>query len=466
MSGTLSLRICVALLAAFCFIGLARCVAVIGLHVPLDPNEGWNAYHALHAMSGGALYPAADGFLFNNYPPLSFYIVGALGSILGDNIMAGRILSLLATLGIVSGLYLAARRIRTDAESALFASLLFVAGLLLFTDYVGMDDPQLLGHAIAMAGLVLLLSEQRTTSTVIVAALLMALSFFIKHNLVALPVALTIWLAIFDRRSAIWFAGSGILFGFVGLAAFRVAYGVDFFSELNSGRTYSLDTLENALGIWLVWAEVSLFGLAALIFLRRDDKYVALCAICAGAAILVGILFAGGAGVDMNIWFDAMIALSLATALVLDRLSMPGSMRGLIAIAYTLPLIAGIILNWDGAWLERDFWLHPLKDETAVAQADIVFLKAQNGPVACEMLSLCYWARKPEEVDTFNLGQAYATHRRSDDALVRLIAAKHYGAVEFDSLDDFALTPGVKQTLLKAYRADHADDEGVFLVPR
>ena len=29
----------------------------IGLRVPLDPNEGWNAYHALAAMTGAPLYP-------------------------------------------------------------------------------------------------------------------------------------------------------------------------------------------------------------------------------------------------------------------------------------------------------------------------------------------------------------------------------------------------------------------------
>ena len=466
MNGTLPLRIGTALLAAFCFVGLVRCAAIAGLHVPLDPNEGWNAYHTLHAMSGSALYPPASGFLFNNYPPLSFYVVGALGSIIGDNIVAGRILSLLATLSIAAGLYLAARRMRIGAVAALFASLLFVAGLLVFTDYVGMDDPQLLGHAVAMIGFVVLLNERRTANAVIGAALLMALAFFIKHNLVALPIAFAIWLAIFDRRSALWFATSGFLFGLVGLAAFRIAYGVDLFSQLNSARTYSLAGLTSALGSWLVWAEVSLFGLAALIFLRRDDKRVALCAIYAAVAIVVGILFAGGAGVDMNIWFDAMIALSLAAALALDRLSTLDRMRATIASAYALPLVAGIILNWDDGWLDRNFWLYPLAEEAAGAQADTVFLKAHAGPVACEMLSLCYWAGKPEEIDMFNLGQAYAAHRRPDDALARLIVVKHFGSIEFDSLDDFALTPRIKQTLLKTYRVDHANDEGAFFVPR
>ena len=44
---------------AGCAIGLARIAATTFLHVPLDPNEGWNAYHALAATSGGTLYPPA-----------------------------------------------------------------------------------------------------------------------------------------------------------------------------------------------------------------------------------------------------------------------------------------------------------------------------------------------------------------------------------------------------------------------
>jgi len=466
MSAKLPLRICFGALAVFCLIGLGRCIAIAGLHVPLDPNEGWNAYHALHAMSGGGLYPPRDSFLFNNYPPLSFYIVGALGSLIGDNIVAGRILSLLATPGVAAGIYFATRRMKAGAEVAMFAALLFVSGLLVFTDYAGMDDPQMLGHAVAIGGLIVLLREPRKNIAIAFAAFLLALAFFIKHNLIALPVALTLWLVMFDRRNAILFAAVGILFGVMELGGFRIAYGVDLFGVLNSARTYSAALLSEAIGSWLIWANVALFGLVALLLLRRDDRYVVLCALYAAVAIAVGIVFAGGAGVDMNIWFDAMIALSLAAALVIDRLPKAAWMQGLIAGACILPLIAGIVLNWEDAWLERDFWLHPMAAETAMAESDIAFLKAQHGPVACEMLSLCYWAGKPEEIDAFNLGQAYATHKRSDEALVRLIEAKHYGALEFDSLDDFALTPRAKQVLLNSYRVDHANDEGVFFVPR
>jgi len=82
-----------AVLAAGCIAGLTRIVAALGKQIPLDPNEGWNAYHAQSAMSGGVLYPGQGSFLFNNYPPVSFYVVGTLGRVVGDQIVAGRIVT-------------------------------------------------------------------------------------------------------------------------------------------------------------------------------------------------------------------------------------------------------------------------------------------------------------------------------------------------------------------------------------
>ncbi len=105
----LALRIALSALGLVCLAGLWRVVAAVGLHVPLDPNEGWNAYHAAAAMSGQALYPGPQAYLVNNYPPLSYYVVGIAGLIVGDNIVAGRIVSLLA-LGAVAWAMAAAGR--------------------------------------------------------------------------------------------------------------------------------------------------------------------------------------------------------------------------------------------------------------------------------------------------------------------------------------------------------------------
>jgi hypothetical protein len=64
------------------------------LDIEVDENEGWAAYHADAAMGRSALYPSRDQLITNNYPPLSFYIVGALGRLIGDTVLAGRLLSL------------------------------------------------------------------------------------------------------------------------------------------------------------------------------------------------------------------------------------------------------------------------------------------------------------------------------------------------------------------------------------
>ena len=121
----------------------------------------------------------------------------------GDNIVAGRVLSFLATLGVGAMIYACLRGMKTGPQHSLFAALLFVSGLLVFTDYVGMDDPQLLAHTVALSGLVLFLARPATFAIVTASALLMTAALFIKHNLIALPVAVTIWLALIPQLAPI-----------------------------------------------------------------------------------------------------------------------------------------------------------------------------------------------------------------------------------------------------------------------
>jgi hypothetical protein len=431
------------LLAVACAMGLARAASLIFLHVPLDPNEGWNAYHAAAAIAGTPLYP--HGPFVNNYPPLSFYAVGILG---GDHIFAGRIVSLTSLLAVAAAIFASLRAMEAPRGAALFGALWFVGGMLVFTDYVAMDDPQLLGHAAALAGLLLLLRGHAAS-----AALAMAAALFVKHNLVALPLASLAWLALTDRHKARGFAAAGIAAGALGLASFRLVYGVDLPAELVSPRLYSLSLMAESASSWLAWGGTAMLVTASLAF-ARSDRNTLLVALYALTSVLVGTAFSGGAGVDTNAWFDAAIAVALGSALALDGLSVRAWHAPALAGAIVLPLIVGTALHedWPGA-----------EDS---ADSDIAFLREHGGPAICEMLSLCYWAGKPQTVDVFNLGQAYATKARSDDALVAQIAARRFGAIEFDSLDPFALTPRVKQAVLANYRIDHVDDNGVFLVRR
>ncbi|MCX6957017.1 MAG: hypothetical protein NT164_00505 [Verrucomicrobiae bacterium] len=73
--------------------------------VVISCNEGWNAFFGAAAIHTGTPYPPPEELITNNYPPLSFYFVGYLGSLLGDLILAGRLISLLSVcfLGLFIG---------------------------------------------------------------------------------------------------------------------------------------------------------------------------------------------------------------------------------------------------------------------------------------------------------------------------------------------------------------------------
>ncbi len=92
------LAACIAALGVLVTFAFVRNLSLAFLQVPLDPREGWNAYHAAAAF-GGRLYPVFPSMMFNNYPPVSFLLVGGLGKLIGDNIVAGRLLALISTAG-------------------------------------------------------------------------------------------------------------------------------------------------------------------------------------------------------------------------------------------------------------------------------------------------------------------------------------------------------------------------------
>jgi hypothetical protein len=69
---------------------LVRPLVTLPLVIPLDYNEGWNAFHAARAMAGAPLYPPPTAVITHNYPPLSFYLVGTLGTWLGDHMASRR----------------------------------------------------------------------------------------------------------------------------------------------------------------------------------------------------------------------------------------------------------------------------------------------------------------------------------------------------------------------------------------
>ena len=420
---------------------LLRDILAISAQVPLDPNEGWNAAHAIAAMAGHRLYPLPGNLLVNNYPPMSFYLVGALAQLTSDAVIAGRILSLLSFLAVGGGIVLVLRQMACGIMARLFALLFFAAVLLIASDYVGMDDPQLLGHALQWGALLLLLRGQS-----LAAALIFAASLFFKHNLLALPLTSAIWLLRQDRRAGWRFILCGSAALVFGLILFRLVYGVSLLTELASPRLVSLANLRFAL-LHLWWAPLPL---AALLTLRGPWRDF--CRIYAAVALVLGLVLSTGDGVDANIFFDLALACALALGLVVDRGRAP-----LFAALCAAPLPLFLIFNFQ----DNNFFF--TRDFAGQSARDITFLKSRPGPALCDQISLCLWAGKEAGIDVFNVGEEIKTGTRDPAPLAEMIAARRFAVLQLQDTD--ALGPQVRAAIEKHYRLHHDDDNGKFLTP-
>ncbi len=182
-------------------------VLTIPLHIPINYNEGWNTGFDTRAVvpNTGRLYPGRDSLVFNNYPPLGFFLVSAAGRFLfGDMIVAERVIALVALLASAAFLTQCVRQLGGTLRAALAAALLLLLFMTTFyRDYVAMDDPQWLAHAIMLGSLTLLTlpsamarlrAGRARYGQITLAAVLMVTGGFVKHTLVALPFATALWL--------------------------------------------------------------------------------------------------------------------------------------------------------------------------------------------------------------------------------------------------------------------------------
>ncbi len=228
-------------------------------------NEGWNAYHADAAMRGAQLYPPPDGLVANNYPPLSYYLIGWLGRLFGDPLYVGRALSILATLGIGAAAAAVVRQFGGSRAACLVAGFWFVATLARFFEfYVGMNEPQLLGLAAMAAGFVWFLKRHAEGRAVEPAVLTMVLAGFIKHNFITLPVVALIWLALDNWRLALRAGIVGAFAAALGLAICAWIFAPHFVADMLMPRTYHLARALSTIGrlqfilpamvLWAIWA--------------------------------------------------------------------------------------------------------------------------------------------------------------------------------------------------------------------
>ena len=412
-------------------LAIAATIGSIPLRLPINYNEGWNAYRASDVLSGRPLYPAGS-FVANNYPPLSFYVV-AWASRSSDPIVAGRWLSLASFAAWAVLLVAVARRLGARRGDAWAGAALFATTMLLFTEYVGIDDPEMLGHALAGLGLLALLFDPASGWRVAAAALLCVLAAFVKQTLVVVPAAIAIWLWTIDVRSAWRFVTIGLLVAAAGSAWCVAEFGVTAMRGLATPRAYTVARALGKAGLWSWRLAVPAAMTIAVAKRFRRDAGIRLCAIYAAAGAVVGVVLSGGDGINANVFFDAIWAVSLGAALALtDVASRDARRRVGWLLGLAAPLLVAVLLPSSRAWVPFGGWIGPRGDVSA-ASADIAFLTDHAGRGLCEQLALCYWAGKPIEADLFQVRQAMLTGGSAADDLAQLVEARAFSVVQLDA---------------------------------
>ncbi len=451
---------------------LPSCVARLALathRVAINYNEGWNALHADRLQQGLPLYPSADALIYNNYPPISFQLVAWLGGAHGDLVMTLRVISvvgLLVTIGTAG--FTVAIAGRSRLAGGFTAALLFAIFALPYREYVGMADPQFIAHAFMGVAMLLTARYWEDDAGLRWALLFQLLGGLTKHNLVALPVATALTLLLTSRARGLKLIAVGVPLGIAGLAGVRWWYGPDAIRSILMGRPTSFARgLQKTRGFLPPIAAPLVIGLGACVtpLTRPIERLFGLYLVL---ALGLGLAFAGGAGTNVNIYFDAAIAASVLGGLLVARLltAPMGRWMALVPLAFGLTLMRPARAAWSEA---RELLLDGgIAARTDATTADVAYLRGIDGPVACEMLSLCYWAGKGFEADYFNSAQAMLSGRAGADNVRTRIIAGRYAAVQFivKRAHQFRLGAADSVDVLALYGEARQSPNGVFYVRR
>ncbi len=463
------------LLALLTVLGLGAPLLDLSQEISHNYNEGWNAFHARAAMAGTGLYPEPEPgtMVFNNYPPLSFYVVGALGRVTGDAIVAGRLVALLSLIVVVTAIGWLTTSLTGSRRSGIFGALLGLGTFtFFFPHYVAMNDPQLLGHALQYVGLVVLLRHGNRTRGLVGSMALMLLGGLVKHNLLAIPLAVAIWLFVNRRRDFVVWSVSAALGVIVVLLTLGWIYGAPFFeSVLFLERELRVHQLARAMQNWLLPISPLLIATGALFVVGARDARVSLMQLVCVFALGLGLGFSLGAGVSYNTIFDLVFATVVCAAVAVEEAArrapshrMASWVRPLLmaSVSINLCLVAPMLaLHLVEDYASRDARAREAAD-------DIAFVRAAPGPVMCENAALAYWAGKNYEVDYFNYGQRVATGSDDGTALIARIERQEFSLVQFREVDGSPnLGESIHAALREFYELERSSDAfGHFYLPR
>ena len=205
----------------------------------------------------------------------------------------------------------------------------------------------------------------------------------------------------------------------------------------NISGTISPFTFET--GLVKTGAFGALIAVAALsLRWQARDARASLLLLYAASGVVFGILQRLGSGVYINAYDDALIGLVAVCGTFLGRAAAgrherplgAGGRAGFLVVLLLPTLIVAPKHVRQAIADTRD-----LPHQQAIWAAMIADVRQAPDPAYCEMLSVCYWAGKPLEIDFFAYGQKLRTGT-SSAPLAGLIAARKAAVMVVDEADD------------------------------
>lgn len=188
-----------------------RAAHLLSYPYPLDYGEGPLLAQANLLRAGTPIWrlyadPSAPPYAVVNYPPVYHLLAALLAMPLGDTLLAGRLVSLAATLGSAAALWRLAAPLRPSLTRSPFIARGLVAlaflGLPIVREWAAVMRVDMLGVCLGLWGLALV-RRGVGRRAIMWAALPLAFSLLTKPSLVAAPAAALVWLLFRDWRSAL-----------------------------------------------------------------------------------------------------------------------------------------------------------------------------------------------------------------------------------------------------------------------
>lgn len=465
-------RTLIAALSALCLMLLVYPAARSLANININYNEGWNAYFQLRAAEGLKLYSGYSPFAFNNYPPLSFYLIGALSWFGGDVAVIGRLVSIVSLLVSSAAVFTAVKRATGNWLDALAAwAIVVLTFTTTYIEYTGMNDPHLLGLAFAISAFALHLRSERSTGLTVLIAALIAGSVLIKHSLIAVPLVVTADVLIngSNRQRAAYLVTGAALAG-LGGAFLYFTEGAAAFQQMLASRGWSAMRAADLTAEFLIRHHgLFLIGIAGCLLAKGRTERLVLGYI--GVSLMLGLYFSGGFGTAANMFFDALFALAIGAGLAIGKARQAGAaplILGAMVIASCFtPLVKSpLMLGLAAKQLSGG-----LAAESSRFGEEVAFLRSVKGTALCESHLLCLRAGKPMEVELFNALEAMNAGRLPVGALAQRLERREFAVVEFHYFEPDAAAEDpasrlMSKALLDNYRIVRSGVAGDFWVPR